>query len=150
MSFINNHVAQLCSTLQPHGLQHTRLPCPSPSPWICSNSCPLSSWCHPTISSSVILFPSCLQSFLASGSFLMSHLFARGGQSIGASASAPDLPVNIQGPFPFNWLVWSPCCPRNSQESSPTAQFKSISSSVLSLLYGPTLTTVQGYWRNQT
>ena len=74
----------------------------------------------------------------------------RGGQSIGASASAPDLPVNIQGPFPFNWLVWSPCCPRNSQESSPTAQFKSISSSVLSLLYGPTLTTVHGYWRNQT
>ena len=83
-------VAQPCLTLWPHGLQHARLPCASPTPRACSNSCPLSRWCHPTISSSVIPF-SCLQSFPASGSFQMSQLFASGGQSIGASASV--LPI---------------------------------------------------------
>ena len=81
---------QSCSTLQPHGLQHTRPPCPSPAPGSCSNSCPLSRWCHPTISSSVVPFSSCPQSFPASGSFQMSQLFASGGQSIGASASASN------------------------------------------------------------
>ena len=86
-------------SLQPHGLQHARLPCPLPSPRPCSNSCPLSQWYHPTISSSVILFSSCLQSFPASGSFLMSWLFAWGGQNIGASALV--LPMNIQGWFPL-------------------------------------------------
>ena len=78
--------AQSCLTLRPHGLPHTRLPYPSPSPGACSNSCPLSQWCHPIISSSVVPFSSCLQSFLASGSFLMSRLFASGGQSTGTSA----------------------------------------------------------------
>ena len=88
--------------LQPHELQHTRLPCPSLSPWVCSNSCPLSQWWHPTISSSVIpSSSSCLQSFPASVSFPMSLLFASGGQSIGASASASFLPMNIQGQFPL-------------------------------------------------
>ena len=82
-----------------HGLQHTRLACPSLSPRVCSNSCPLSLWCHPTISSSVIPFSSCLQSFRASGSFPMSQLFTSGGQSIGASASI--LPMNIQEWFPL-------------------------------------------------
>ena len=85
--------------LQPHRLQHTRLRCPSPSPRVCSNSCPLSLWCHPTISSSVTPFFSCLQSFPASGSFLMSWLFASGGRNIGASASTSVLPMNIQGWF---------------------------------------------------
>ena len=75
-------------TLRPHGLQHARLPCPSPTPGACSNSCPSSQWCHPTTSSSVIPFSSCLQSFPASASFLMSRFFASGGQSIGASVSA--------------------------------------------------------------
>ena len=84
-----------------HGLQHTKLPCPSPSPWACSNSCPLSQWCHPTISSSAIPFPSCLQSFLASGSFLMSQLFASVGQSTGAAPSSSVLSVKIQGWFPL-------------------------------------------------
>ena len=92
-------VAQSCPTLWPHGLQHARLPCPSPTPGACSNSCPLSQWCHPTNSSSVILFTSCLQSFSASGSFPTSQFFASGGQSIGASASA--LPLNIQDWFPL-------------------------------------------------
>ena len=76
----------MSSSLQPHELQHTRLPCPSLSPWVCSNSCPLSQWCHPTISSSVVHFSSCLQSFPASGSFPMSWVFALGGQSVRASA----------------------------------------------------------------
>ena len=107
--------------------------------WVCSNSCPLSQWCHPTISSSVIPF-SCLLSFPASGSFPMSQLFASGGRSVGASVSASALPMNIQ-----DWLVWSPCSPRDSQESSPTPQFKSINSSTLSLLYGPTLTSIHDY-----
>ena len=94
------------SRLWPHGQQHARLPCPSPTPWACSNSCPLSRWSHPTISSSVIPFTSCLQSFPASGSFSMSQLFPSGGQSIGASASASVLPMNIQDWFPFGWTGW--------------------------------------------
>ena len=88
-------------SLQPHELQHARLPCPSLSPRACSNSCPLSWWCYPTISSSVVPFSSCLQSFQISGSFLMSWFFTSGGQSIGASASASVLPMNIQGWFPL-------------------------------------------------
>ena len=93
-------------SLQPHGLQHTRLPCPSPTPGAYSNSHPLSPWCHPTISSSVIPFSSCLQSFPASGSFQTSQFFASGGQSIGASASASVLPMNIQDWFPLGWTGW--------------------------------------------
>ena len=93
----------MSDSLQPHVLQHPRLPCPSPSPRACSKSCPLSWWCHPTILSSVIPFSSCLQSSPASGSFLMSWFFASGGQSIRASASV--LPINIQDWFPlgFDW-----------------------------------------------
>ena len=83
-------------SLWPHGLQHSRLSCPSPSLRVCSDTCLLSQWCHPTVSSSVTLFSSCLQSFPASGSFLMSQLFASGGQSIGALALASVLPMNIQ------------------------------------------------------
>ena len=86
-----------------HGLQHTRLPCPSPTPGDCSNTCPSSQWCHPIISSSVIPFSSCLQSFPASESFPMSQFFASGDQRIGASASASVLPMNIQGWFPLRW-----------------------------------------------
>ena len=96
-------VTQLCPTLPPHGLQHARPPCPSPTLGACSNSCPSSQWCHPTISSSVIPFSSCLQSFLASGSFQMSRFLASGGQSIGVSASASVLPMNIQDCFPLGW-----------------------------------------------
>ena len=83
-------------SLRPHESQHTRPPCPSPTPGVYSNSCPLSQWCHPTVSSSVIPFSSCPQSFPASGSFPMSQLFSWGGQSIGASASASVLPLNTQ------------------------------------------------------
>ena len=100
-------VAQSCPTLcNPMDCkQHTRLLCPSPSPGACSNSCPSSWWCHPTISSSVVPFSSHLQSFPASGSFPMSQFFASGGQNIGAtaSASASVLPMNLQGWFPLGW-----------------------------------------------
>ena len=93
-------------SLWPRGLHHARLPCPSPTPRAYSNSCPLSRWCHPTISSSVVPFSSCLQSCPASGSFPMSQFFTSGGQSIGVSASASVLPMNIHDWFPLGWTGW--------------------------------------------
>ena len=93
-------------SLRPHGLQHSRPPCQSPTPRVYSNSCPLSPWCHPAISSSVVPFSSCLQSFLSSGSFHMTQFFASGGQMIGVSASASVLPMNIQDWFPLGWTGW--------------------------------------------
>ena len=110
----------MSNSLWPHGMQHARPTCLSPTPGVYSNSCPLSWWCHPTISSSVIPFSSRLQSFPASGSFQMSQLFTSGGQSIGASASASVLPMNIQDWFPLEWTHWISLTPRDSQESSPT------------------------------
>ena len=104
---------------------------------------PLIWWYYLTISSSVAPFSSFPQSFPASGSFPMSQLFSSGGQSTGASTSASGLPNNLQ-----DWLVRSPYWPRDSKEYSPTSQFRSISSSVFSLLYGPTLTSVHDYWKN--
>ena len=134
------------NSLQPHGLQHLdRLPCPPPAPGTCSNSCPSNQWFHPTILSSVVPFSSCLQYFPASGSFPVSQFFASGGQSFGA---ASEYSVLIS--FMIYWLVWSPWCPRNSQESSPTSQFKSISSSMLIFLYGSTLTSTYDYWKNHS
>ena len=132
-----------------HGLQHTRLPCPSPSPRACLNSCPLSQWCHSSISPSVIPF-SCLQSFPASGSFITSWHVTSGGQSSGVSASASVLPMNIHDWFVLGWQVWSPCSQRDSRESSPTWQFKNINFSALSLLYGPSLISIHDYWKNQS
>ena len=140
-------VAQSCPTL--HEPQHARPLCPSPTPGVHPNSCPSSRWCHPTISSSVISF-SCLQSFPASRSFQMSQLFASGGQSIGVSASASVLAMNTQTDLLQDELVGSPCSPRDSQESSPTPQFKSINSLVLSFLYSPTLTSIHNYWKNHS
>ena len=96
----------MSDSLRPHGLQHNRLPCPSPTPRAYSNSCPSSQWCHPPISSSVVPFCSCLQSCPASGSFPISQFFTSGGQSIGVSASASVLPMNIQGWFPLGWTGW--------------------------------------------
>ena len=94
------------NSLRPHGLQRPRLPCLSPTPETCSNSCPSSQWCHPAISSSVVPFSSCPQSFPASRSFQMSQLFTWGGQSIGVSASTSVLPMNIQDWFPLEWTDW--------------------------------------------
>ena len=96
----------MSDSLRPHGLQNTSLPCPLPSPGVCSNSCPLSQWCHPAISSSVIPCFSHLQSFPASGSFPMSQFFASGSQSIGVSASESVLLMNIQDWFPLGWTGW--------------------------------------------
>ena len=104
---VNSSIQFGCSamsnSLKPHGLQHTKLPCPSPTPRACSDSCTSSQWFHPTISSSVVHFSSCLQSFPASGSFPKSQLFASGGQSIAVSASASVLPMNIQDWFSLGW-----------------------------------------------
>ena len=133
-------------SLRPHRLQHTRPPCPSPTPTVYSNSCPLSQWCHPTIPSSVFPFTSHHPSSPASGFFPMSQ-FSSGGQSIGVSASASVLLMNIQDWFQ-DGLVGSPCSPRDSQESSPTPQFKSINSSTLSVLYCPTIISVHDYCKN--
>ena len=121
------------SSLQPCG-QHARLPCPSPTPGACSNSCPSSWWCHPVILSSVIPFSSCLQSFPASGSFPVSQFFVSGGQSIEASASASVLPVNIQGWFPLGLIGLISLLSKGISKFSPTPQFESIDSLVLSLL----------------
>ena len=96
----------ISNCFQLHGLQHTRPPCPSPTPGVYPNSCPLSWSCHRTISSSVVPFSSCFQSFPASGSFPMSQFFASGGQSIGVSASASVLPMSIQDWFPSEWTGW--------------------------------------------
>ena len=96
----------MSNSLRPHGLQHARPPCPSPAPRVCSNSCPLSQWCHRTISSSVIPFSSSPQSFPASGSFPRSQFFSSGGQRIGVSASASVLPMNIQDGSPLGWTSW--------------------------------------------
>ena len=138
----------MSDSLWPHGLQHSRLPCQSPSPGACSNSRPLSRWCHAIVSSSVTFF-SCLQPFPASGSFPVNWLFESGGQSIGASASV--LPMNIQCWFPLGyWLVWSLWRPRKSKESSSTKQFRNIYSSALSFFYGPTLISVHDYWKNHS
>ena len=120
----------------------------SASPGVCSNSCPLTQWCYPTISSFVTSLSSCPQSFPASGSFPVNRFFASGSQRIGASASASVLSMDIQGWFPLGLTCWSLCCPRDSQKSSPAPQFKSIYSLVLSLFYGPTLTSVHDYWKN--
>ena len=118
----------MSNSLRPHGLKE---PCPAPSPEACLNSRPLSQWCHPTISSSVIPFFSCLQSFPASGSFQMSQLFTSGGQRIGASASSSVLPVSIQDWFPLG-LTGLISLLSKGLSTYPVIQFKSISSSGLS------------------
>ena len=127
---------------------HARLPCPSLSPRVCSNSCPLSQWCDPTILSSVTPFSCCPQSFPTSGSFPMSWLCASSGQSIELQLRHQYFQWITKVDFLWDWLVWPPCSPKDSQESLPAPHFKSISSSVLSPLYGPTLTSVHDYWKN--
>ena len=135
----------LCNS---HGLQRARLPCPLPTPRACSNSCPSSQWCHPTLSSSVIPFSSCLQSFPALGSFLMTQFFASGGQSIGASASASILPMNIQDWFPLGLTgLISLQSKRLLRVFSITTIWKP-QFFALSLLYGPALTSVHDYWNH--
>ena len=137
-------------SLPPHGLQRTRFPCPSPTLRDCSNSYPLSRWSHPIISSCVIPFCSCLQSFPASGSFQTSQLFTSDGQSIGVSASASVLPKNTQDWSPVEWTGWISLQSKGLSRVFSTAQFKSINSLVLSFLYSLTLTSIHDYWKNHS
>ena len=152
----SNHVvlqfsrSVVSDSLQPHGLQHTKLPCPSPTPGASSNSCPSSWWCHPTISSSLVPFSSCIQSFSASGSFQMSQFFTSCGQSVGASASASVLSMNIQDWFSLGLTGWISFQSKGLSKSSPTPQFKSINSSVLSFLHSPTLISICDHWKNNS
>ena len=136
-------------SLRPHELQHARPPCPSPSHGVHPDSHPSSPWCHQAISSSVI-FSSCPQSLPASESFPMSQLFAWGVQSIGASALASFLPKKSQGWSPSEWTGWISFSPRDSQESSPTLQFKHINSLALSLLHSPTPTSIHDHRKNHS
>ena len=137
-------------SLRPHELHHARPPCPSPTPGVHSNSRPSSRRGHPVISSSVVPFSSCPKSLPESESFPMSQLFAWGGQSIGVSALASFLPKNTQDWSPLGWTGWSPCSPRDSQQSSPALQFKRINSSALSFLYSLTLTFIHDHWKNHS
>ena len=139
----------MSDSFQPHGLHHTRPLCPSPTPTVYSNSCPLSRWCHPTISSSVVPFSSCLQSFPASGSFQMSQFFASGGQSIGVSAPTSVFPMNIQDWFPFRLtdLISLQSKRLSRVFSNTTVQKHQFFGTQLSL-YTPTLTSIHDYWKN--
>ena len=139
----------MSDSLWPHGLQYSRFPCPS-YPGVCSDSCPLSWWCHPTISSSVIPLFSCPQlSFPASGSFPMSLLFASGVWSIEAPAWASVPPINSQCWFPLG-LTDVISLLSKGLKSPPAPQFQSISSLALNLLYGPTLRSIYGYRKNHS
>ena len=131
-------------SFRPHELQHARPPCPSRTPRVHSNSRPSSQWCHPAISSSVIPFSSCLQSLPAS------QLFAWGGQSTRVSGLASFLPKNTGADLLQYGLFGSPCSPRDSKESSPKPQFKSINSSVLSFLHSPPLTSIHDHRKNHS
>ena len=135
--------------LQPHGLQHSRPPCPSPAPGVHPNPCPLCRRCHPTVSSSVVPFSSCPQSFPVSGSFPMSQVFTSGGQSTGVSASTSVLPTNTQDWSPLGWTCWVSLQSKGLSRvfSNTTVQKHQFFSSQLSLL---SLTSVHNYWKNHS
>ena len=132
-------------SLWAHGLQHARLPCPSPTPGVCSNSCPLSQWCHLTTSSSVLPFSSCLQSFPTSGFFQMSQLFTSGGQNIEVSASASVLPINILDWFLLGWTGWTSLQSKKLSRVFSKNRVQSLCSSALNFLYSQTLTAINNY-----
>ena len=140
----------LSDSLWPHGLLHTRLPCPSLSPSVCSNLWPMNQWCHSTISSSVTPFSSCLQSLPASGSFPVSQLFASGGQTIQASASAPVLAMNIQDWFPLGLTALISLLSKRLSRVFSNSTVQKHQLFLLSLLHGPTLTSVHEYWKNHS
>ena len=138
----------MSSFLWLHGIQHSTLPCPSLSPRVCSNLCPLSQWCHWTISSSVAPFLLALN-FSSIRIFFNELALPIRWPKYWSSTSAWVPPINIQVDFIQNWLAWS-CCPRDSQESSPAPQLESINSSALSIPYSPTLTSLHDYWKNHS
>ena len=136
--------------LWPHESQHSRPPCPSPTPRVHPDSRPSSQWCHPAISSSVVPFFSCPQSFPASESFPMSQLSHEVAKVLKFQLQHHSFQRNPRADLLQNGLVGSPCNPRDSQESSPTPQFKTINSSVLSLLHSPTLTSIHDHRKNHS
>ena len=138
----------MSNSLRFHGLQHASLPCPSPAPRACSNSCALNQWCYQTISSSVVPFSSRLQSFPAPGSFLVSQLFTSGGQSIGVSGSTSVLPMDNQDWFPLGWTALISLQSKGLSVFSNTRVQKHQFFSVQ--LYGPTLTSICDYWKNHS
>ena len=138
----------MSDSLQPHELQHTRPPCPSPTPGVHSNSCPSSRWCHPTISSSVIPLSSSLQSFPASGAFQMSQFFASGGQSSGVSASSSVLPMNVQDWFPLGWTGWISLQSKGLSRVFSSTSLQKYQFFGAQLLYSPTLTNINDYRKN--
>ena len=137
-------------SLRPRESQYTRPPCPSPTPGVYTNSCPLSQWCHAAISSSVVPFSSCPQSLPASGSFPMTQLFALGGQSIGVSASASVLPMNTQDWSPWGWTGWISLQPKGLSRvfSNTTVQKHQFLGT--SFLHSPTLTSIHDHWKNHS
>ena len=140
----------MSDSLQPHGLQHARLPCPSPTPKACQNSCPLNWWCHPTISSSVVPFSSHLQSFPASGSFPVSHFFASGGQNIGSFSFSISPSDEYSGliSFRIDWLDL--LAVQGTLKSLLQHHNSNINSLMLSLYYGPNFTSIHDYWKSHS
>ena len=137
------------NSLWPYGLQHARLPCTSPTPEACWNSCPLSWWCHPTISSSIFPF-CCLQSFSELECFLANQLFPLRGQIIGASASASVPPMNIQDLFPLGMTGLIPLLSKGLSGVFSNTTVQKHQFFGLNLLYGPTLTSIHDYWKNHS
>ena len=140
----------MSDSLRPHEPQHSRPPCPSPTPGVYSNLSPSSPWCHSTISSSIVPYSSCTQSFPASGCFQMSQFFTSGGRSIRVSASASVLPMNIQDWFPLEWTGWVSLQSKELLRvfSNTTVQKYQLFGSQLSLCL--TLTSIRDYWQNHS
>ena len=152
MSSVQFSHSVVSDSLWPHESQHTRPPCPSPTPGVYSNSCLSSQWCHWAISSSVVPFFSCPQSLPASGSFPTIQLFAWAGQSTGVSASASVLPMNTQDWFPLGWTGWISLQSKGLSRvfSNTIVQIKGINFSALSFLHSPTLTSIHDHWKNHS
>ena len=150
MPYISSVQLLSCPTLWPHEPQNTRPPCPSLTPRVYSNSCPLSGWCHPAISSSVIPFSSCPQSHPGSGYFQMSPLFLSGGQSIWISASTSVLPVNTQDWSHLRWTGWISLQSKGISRVFSNTTVQKHQFSGLSFLYSPTLISTHDYWKNHS
>ena len=148
LSSVQFHHSVVSDSLWPYGLLHTRPPCPSPTPGVHSDSCPSSQWCHPAISSSVIPSFSCPQSSTAADSFQWVNSLHEAVKVLKFQLKHHSFQRNPRVDLLQNGLAGSPCSPRDSQESSPTPQFKSINSSVLRFLYSPTLTSIHDHWEN--
>ena len=147
-SLVQSSRPVVSDSLRPHELQHARPPCSSPTPGVHPNSCPSSRWCHPAISSSVVPVSSCAQSLPASGSFPMSQLFTRGGQSTGVSSLASVLPKNTQDWSPLEWTGWISLQSKGLSRVFSNTTVQKHQFLVLSFLHSPTLTSIHDHWKN--